>query len=215
MANPFKFLLKNDAWRRFSSHWVADLTFRIFGYPRFDMANYFKIRALLRQDPKQIYVFVGQDKQSFCWKAEKLLTGATWGHAGLIYLGTDDELHITHVKHQGMLHDSALTYMKEVDRFAVGKLKFKTEESRQDAKKRILFYDRQHVEYDFEFTLEDAAVDDSESKTPPPVQALYCSEYVFRIGHNLAEGFTPTVHLQEESFTPDNVYNAITLIFEE
>ena len=209
---------KAYAW--FARTIMAWFTFRIYGYPGFDMALYPKIKAAIAANPDEVMAFVGADHQSLSWIMTHMFSGANWGHAGFIRQGKDGEPEIVHVKGEGLLVWPLLQYLKECDNFAVGKLVFKSDVEKAQAKARMawLINIAPVVQYDYPMTMDQRSLEVvARMIVPNPGETveLYCSEAVFAVGQGLVkQPFNGRMVDGLLVFEPDDVYRGCEILFE-
>lgn len=204
-------------WVAFARHWLGYFTFRVFSYPKFPMADYFKIVDAYNEDPDALYVFVSSDTASLEWKAINMATGGVWGHCGIVVMESDG-LHIHHMKASGRQNWHLLEELAEIDNFAMMKLPL-TKDQVAVAKARLkAILDAPSVEYDFQIEMSQATIDlvsKGTAYTPEQVPPkLYCSEEVYLVAGGLVPGYSLTVEFGRRRFEPDNAYLPSCVVYE-
>jgi hypothetical protein len=217
--------VKSQTWRIIARKYIAHLTFRIWGYPKFDLGNYPKIKKIITDNPTSVFGFVGADTQSLSWTINHMFTGCQWGHAGMIEMVQDEPM-ISDMRGEGLDSDHLLNYLKETDHFALLEFKFKDEDAKQKALarwKRIKT--APNVNYDYELSLDPKliswATNDDQNVQIKTLDVgtlplnIYCSEYPYLIGVGLVE---PDFKTEEQygvlAFEPDDFYKFSTVRFE-
>ena len=196
--------LNTKAWKS-----VIRLTPRLKGYPKFPIDNYFKIRDIIRKNPDEIYCFVGCDNHSVATILQRLFYKFWWGHSGFVELGEDGEIYISHVRKR-LIYTTLLSYLKEVDNFALLKLPLEEEEKTLVKKKikklkesRCLYKVRDNL-----YRLEQYK-DDNFWETND-VFYFYCSEYQYFVCLNM---MTDSWKNGRKRFTTDDLYNNAIVVF--
>lgn len=185
-------VLHTKFYARFAASYLAYYTFRCWGWPKLNMASYFKIREIVLKGGGA-FAFVSADKYILNYRFNRAFTRCTFGHAGYIYIGDDHELHILHMKEKGLERDYLINLMREVDSMAI--VMFPTIKN-LDAIKKM-----QWVPYDFDMNSPDK---------------LYCSELVATVleSNNIA-AIQRSVYGGRKFVTPDNVYRSGVIVFDE
>jgi hypothetical protein len=209
LANTFQ---KTFIWRWFVRRVLPFLTLRLWGMPSYPMGNYFKIRTFMGNNPQELFAFVGRNKWVVNNILNRMVTGARWGHAGILYLDGTGEVRMRHMINTGYSDWSLLDYLRECDGFEPLILPI-VKDKKTVALKRIeqIVEEKAKIKYDFDFGLVKALVKilDDANLVFPYVE-LYCSEYVWLIAYGLTDsaGFEPHFGLGRDMFEPDDVYNA-------
>lgn len=207
--------VSTNLWKWLSRNFIAKLGFRLFGYPKFKMCEYFKIREIVKSDPNKIYAFAGADTCSCTWVLNHLVTKCKYGHAGIVRL-EEGELYIYHMIGEGMMRWCLIDYLREVDRFMLCELPI-AEENIKKANSRIdqIINSKDMVEYDFKFDLSRDLPDlldtlDSEFKKLMTKVFLYCSEFVFVVGSGLVtdKDFKEVWRSGRFMFEPDSLISS-------
>ena len=190
------------------------LGFRIWGVPAYDMENYFRIRKCIRDNPNEIYAFVCVNKKAVSYFLNHLLTGAKWSHAGFLYLDDEGEVRMRHMLGSGFQDWTLLSYLREVDDFALLTVPVMPEKKDQ-CKSRLAKIERRHllVSYDFNFDLSDKLVTILDDETDDRFVGcpLYCSELVWVCCYGLVSDnhvLQPKWRLERSVFEPDDVFVA-------
>jgi hypothetical protein len=199
-------ILASKIWK-----YVVSLTPRLKGYPKFPLENYFKLREIVRSDPKSIYCFVGVDNASISVKLQRKMVGVYWSHSGFVYLDADNELSIKHVRWFGLLNWKLLKYLKECDEFALIKLPLNYFEMGTVNKKlekinrsKVRYSIRDNIHREDQYTRKDSWETQDRFK-------LYCSEYQYFV----CQGMMSDAWAYGKSrFTPDDVYKGGVVVWE-
>jgi hypothetical protein len=191
---------------------VIRLAPRLRGYPKFRLENYFKIRQILRDNPDEIFCFVGCDNHSVATILQRKFYKIYWAHSGFLSLGTDGEAYISHVRNK-LRFDSLLYYLKEVDQLAIIKLPLSKEEkeiARQKINKirqsKVRYFVRDPLPKTDQYASEDAW------ETCRSFQ-FYCSEYQYYVCRGMMDN--PLWSLDRTRFSTDDLYKGGIVIFEE
>ena len=207
IKKPTAYFLNTAFWKS-----VIRLTPRLYGYPKFRLENYFKIREILRSSPNEIFCFVGCDNHSVALIMQRLFYKIYWGHSGFLVLGEDGEVYINHIRSK-LRFDSLLYYLKEVDQLAVIKLPL-NETEKQTVNQKLDKIKNSKVRYLVKDPLPKTGQYASEDawKTCDKFE-FYCSEYQYYVFRGMMNN--PAWSLDRTSFSPDDLYNAGTIVFEE
>jgi hypothetical protein len=215
MINKIYDWLQHTAfWNFLLSRIFPFFHFRLWGYPKFPINEYFKIREMIRNDTSAcFYAFVGTDRTFLSWKLRKLIEKSTkWSHAGILLLNDQNELDNLDVTHIGKNCETALVYMREVDDFAIIKFpitdlpKFKNRVKNYKEADVKVTYDNQ-LDLSKELT---AKIDNDE----PFTASIYCSEEVYILGNGLTVNELKTrMQYGKEYFEPDDVFKAGEVVY--
>lgn len=218
-----------NTYKRFARHWLASFTFRMFGWPKFRMGHYFKIKqaAHAMDGISGLMAFVSADKQILNWKLNHLLTDCSWGHAGIVYWGEDGELRTKEMLGDGLTDQYLIDLLKEVDDFALMFIPM-TPANLAAAWTRLerIEHAPAKVEYDFTLNLDPVLIEwvkggseqlNTGKKTPKFKFRAYCSGLVYLAANGLATtGFSEMHEVMEKLvFEPDDVYEQADVLFEE
>lgn len=213
---------QTDMWAKFARHWSAHFTFRVFGYPRFPMDQYFAIKDAFDQAPDGIFGFVSADTQCLAYRLNHALTACTWSHAGLIRK-QGEHLYAWHMKGDGLNCWHLLDALRQCDRFALGRLRIEGDNIRIANERFDTLCSDPLVPYDYrleipqdviEWLETDKTIDASDKERLQKLN-LYCSEAVYVIGAGLCEpDLVPHVVHSRKVFEPDDLYGAMQLLFE-
>ena len=208
-------------WRWFARGVLAHTTFRIWGYPRFDMDGYYTIERLLITNPDKMFCFVGADTESLAWRMNNLVTNCDWGHAGFLRLNDRGVPTLYHMRGTGLNINSLLDYLREVDSLAVLELEFARPEDQAKAEDRFQKLLRPGIKLDYDFTLSlddlEALADSiSASDTFDLSLKMYCSEFVYIVGVGAVSNhdFAPSYLSGRWAFEPDDLYNGAKVVFQ-
>jgi len=209
-------------WVKFARHWLGYFTFRVFGYTRFPMDQYFAIKDTFDKAPDGIFGFVCADTQCLAYRINHWLTGCTWSHAGLIRKH-GDHLYAWHMKGNGLVCWHLLDVLKQCDRFALGRLaiegdNIKIANDRFDTicSDPLVPYDyRLEIPQDVIQWLETGKPLDESDKERLQKLTIYCSEFAYVIGAGLCEpDLAPHVVHGRKVFEPDDLYDAMQGLFD-
>ena len=213
-----KWFLNTRFWRWFAMYVMAHLKFRVWGYPKLDITFYENILDILDTHPESIFAFVGVDKYALSYKINRLVTGAKWSHAGIITHHNMKYPKILHMLGDGVHHDHLLTYLKEVDEFALIRLPIDSRDiwEVQDRINNIIKY-RDSIDYDYPLEIENETINlvESEIFDPSKRYGIYCSELVFLVGRGIVKDldFVEKWIYGKRVFEPDDVFNAGEVLF--
>jgi hypothetical protein len=219
-----KWFTETKFYRTVARRWLANVTFRFWGYPKFEVSNYWEIKKIINENASKIglFIFLGADRKALSYKFEKWALNCKYGHAGFVLLGEDGEIYIYDVTHSGLRTLSLLDYLSKIDDFALGFLAL-TPEGVVEAKRRLEVIKNlpsEKVIYDYSLRLEPELIDYIEKGIEPssyPFQ-MYCSELIYLVceGLVLNGDIFHTHWLQDrEIFEPDDVYEGSEILFEE
>ena len=200
------FFLNTYFWKS-----IIRLTPRLYGYPKFKLENYFVIRKILRENPNDIFCFVGCDNHSVALIMQRKLYGIHWGHSGFLELGDDNEIYISHVRRK-IRYDSLLYYLKEIDNLAVIKLHL-SEDEKILARQKIIKLKKSKVTY----LVKDPLEKTGQYASPDTWKELdefhfYCSEYQYYVFRGMNH---PLFSYGRNRFSTDDLYKSGTIVFEE
>jgi len=218
-------ILESDAWRRFSKHWMAYFTLRLFGWPKFPKSKYFEIKQIAKQTKGYgLLAFVSVDKFILNYKLNHFLMGCKWGHAGLIRFGEDGELVVRQMINSGLDDSYLLDLFGEIDGFALLWVPLKNKESAEEAERRIRLIDsvKDKVTYDYSLKLEKKLLEWVNSKDKLDSVKLdsvslkmYCSEYAYVIVNGLTNNEMQAKEFMGRLiFEPDDFYKSCQILFE-
>lgn len=198
----FQLITKTKFWDWFLSSPMAHFKLRLWDYPSFPMEEYHKICEILKEPGH--YAFVGSDTRSFSFLVNHMVTGAKWAHAGIIMCKPDTPPRLFHSIVTGVCTWDLLSYLREVDNFAIIKITFKDEASEAESIRRLNWYlaNVMGLPYDNSFDLGDR-------------KAFYCSELVYALCEGLVDHphFEPDMISGMPFFAPDNVYEVGEVVF--
>ena len=201
------YFLNTKLWKS-----VIRLTPRLTGYPKFRLDNYLKIRKILRENPNEIFCFVGCDNHSVALILQRIFYHIHWGHSGFLELGEDGEVYISHVRRK-LRYDNLLYYLKEVDNLAIIKLPL-TEKEKLLTREKIDKLKKANITYlvrePFPKTGQYASPDAWEEMED---FYFYCSEYQYFVCIDMMNN--PLFSSSRTRFTMDDLYKSGTVVFEE
>jgi hypothetical protein len=219
IGNILSWFTGTNSWVAFAKHWLGSFTFRVFGYPKFPLTEYFNIEKVYNLDPNALYFCVCADTSSLEWQGIHLTTnGGTWGHCGVIHPG-DNGLWVYHMKASGLNSWHLLDFLKECDNFALLKLPL-TPEQLTIAKARLdaILSVAPRLVYNYQIEMDQAIVDmlaKGQVYTPEEVPSKeYCSQLLYMVGAGIAPGYTMNNVLGRPRFEPDGVYRAGQVVYE-
>jgi hypothetical protein len=94
LAPILEYFLSTKVWKS-----VVRINLRLWGYPRLPLESYFEIRRIVKENPNEIFCFVGVDNASVAvWFQRKTLK-YYWGHTGFIEVDDEGELSINHIRY--------------------------------------------------------------------------------------------------------------------
>jgi hypothetical protein len=195
-------------WQWLSAKIIAHLTFRLFGYPRLPMEQYFDIveavAAAERQGPG-FCAFVQSDTLSLAALLTRWVTASTYTHAGV--LDPEDSSQVFHMKGNGIVRQHLLEVLRQTDRLAIVRFDLVPEEA-EVFERRLDDLLQRRVAYDYQLELEDFEA--------RPVTKLYCSELVWHLGKGLVDhrAFRPQLQAGRHVFAPDTIRASGRLLFE-
>jgi len=221
-----KWFTETKFYRTVARKWLANVTFRFWGYPKFEVSNYWEIKKIVHENVSKtgLFIFLGADRKALSYKFEKWALNCKYGHAGFVLLGEDGEIYIYDVTHSGLRTLPLLDYLSKIDDFAMGFLAL-TPEGVIEAKRRldvIKNLPSEKVIYDYSLRLEPELIDYIEKGIEPSPKAyplqMYCSELIYLVceGLVLNGDIFHTHWLQDrEIFEPDDAYEGSEILFEE
>lgn len=206
MSWLFDWFSKTAFWLWFSRKVLPYMNFRLWGYPKYSMMNYYLIREHMRTHPDKVYVFVGVDRSSLSYKANHLITRCKWSHAGFLYLDYTGEVRMHHVTAEGYGNWSLLSYLREVDDFQLLTLPVPSEnKERLLARIRNIAEVGADIEYDFSFEIDDRVALMADVSPFPKNILFYCSELVYIVGLGLVPNIKAHKEFGRKAFEPDDV----------
>ena len=199
-------ILSSKMWTR-----IVSTNLRLKGYPSFNMADYFEIRDIIRKDPGSLYMFVGSDTANLSLKIQRKMLEVKWAHSGFLELGKDDEIYASHVRYTGYRYYPLIRYLKEIDEFAVIKLRYPDIENENTAKARYHKMKNSNVRYSLAENMQSRKQYGCNPLAWDEPFLCYCSEYQYVVSMGLIDS-----HWKEgkKQFTPDDVYNGGRVVFE-
>ena len=208
-------------WRWLARNILGHMTFRVWGYPKFDMDGYYAIEKLLIDNPDKMFVFVGADTESLAWQFNHAITQCEWGHAGFVRLNDLKIPTLYHMRGTGLNINSLLDYLREVDSIAIMELEFGSQEDQAKAEDRFqkLLKPGVKLDYDFTLSLEDPeALADSitASEVFDLSLKIYCSEFVYIVGVGAVSNpnFTPSYFSGRWAFEPDDLFHSTKVVYQ-
>jgi len=211
-------------WVRLARHTIAHFTFRLFGYPKFPIEKYFDIVDAMTLDPDALYSFVSADKSSLAWRLNHFITGAFWGHAGIV-LFEGGKPTAWHMKGNGLNGWHLLDILKECDNFALVKLPLHGADLTEAKRRLEVLKNAPLVAYDYQLELTPDVLDFLQLGAPIEEGAkplkIYCSELNYAICYGLIKDPTwkgywePRVKVGMHVFEPDQVYAGGPVVFED
>jgi hypothetical protein len=213
----FSWFIKTKLWFWFSRKILPFLRFHIWGSSTYDMEKVYEIVEILKANPDKIYGFVSLDDTTFSFKLNHWLTKAKWSHSGLINLDKQGRPRVLHIVGSGLENWSLLREMKDINDFALLEIPIKIE-NREKAYQRIhrIVSAKANIEYDFDFTLSEEYIKAIDSNWPLGKMSMYCSEFIYLIGHGLLEEnsvFLSHKVLSKKTFEPDDVWDSCIKVF--
>lgn len=221
-----KWFTETKFYRTIARRYLANVTFRFWGYPKFKVSNYWEIKKIIHENASKtgLFVFLGADRQALSYKFEKWALNCKYSHAGFLFIGENSEIYINDVTHNGLQTLSLLDYLAKIDDFAVGFVAL-TAEGLEEAKRRIEVIRNlgsDQVVYDYSFKIEPELIAFVEKGIAPdpkfyPFQ-MYCSEFIYLVCKGLVlngEDFNTNWIYDREIFEPDDVYEGSDILFEE
>jgi len=212
-------LTMSKPWKWFLTKVAGRVNLRLFGYPRFKISHCYEIKKELEKDPEALYAFVGADTHSLVYLLIKLVSKASWGHAGFIYV-EDNKLKLSEMTGSGFYQGGyALDYFKKIDRLAIIKLPI-TKENLVVAKNRIKKISVvPKIDYNYSLAVDEALVtwlDKPKINDDGKQVLLYCSEYILVVGYGLVDDpdFKVTWTLKRPVYDPEAVYKSGPIVFE-
>jgi len=221
-----KWLTKTKFYRTVARRWLANVTFRFWGHPKFEVSNYWEIKKIIHENSSKtgVFVFLGADRKSLSYTFEKWALNCKYSHAGFLFVGEDGEIYIYDVNHNGLRTLSLLDYLSKIDDFAVGFLPLSPEGCLETKRRLEVIKDfcPDDVIYDYSFRLEPELIAFIEKGIEPksssyPFQ-MYCSELIYLVCKGLVltgDNFHTHWLQDQEIFEPDAVYKGSEIIFEE
>jgi hypothetical protein len=200
-----KKFLDTKAWIWLAKNVFAMVNFRVLGYPKFKLENFFVIANKVKESGSGIYCVMGADTKAASYKLEKFMTKATYSHVGLLHV-TDPLDYSTyrflHITSKGMALDHVLDYLREIDKVAVVKIPL------DEVLVPFIYRDmNQYIEnkstysYDFAFQFGTG-------------KKLYCSELVYNILSSYTNKLKTSVVSGYRTITPDNIYQSGDVIYQ-
>jgi len=226
--NPFYWLIakgiETDAYRKFARSWMANFTFRVWGWPQFPCSEYFNIYQAVEayKGRHGMLVYMATDSKSLSFVLNNKLTGCAWAHTGFITLNNGMAM-AKSMTSNGLKTMSLLDYLSKVDNFCVGFLPM-SEAGEAEAKRRLAVVDeaarKGEISYDFTVRMEQQIADFIIRGVPLPAGKqkikLYCSEYVYLTCCGLvSKEFKTSWFYDRDVFEPDDIYHASTIIYEK
>jgi hypothetical protein len=224
ITKPISWLLETKIYKNFARSVLSGLTFRWWGYPKLQGADYWKIReALLKEYEKGDGIFVwcsADDKMASCGLT-KLFSKCKYCHSGFIFFDPNHaaqpgELSVKHINTYGYVYEPFENVMNRLDSVYIGRMPIKDLE---EARRRLALLDvlcdyppGENFDYDYALQLEQDLIDlvcDPDAKIPSDLKCrIYCSEFVYLVGHGLVDDpdFKPTWFGEKLIFEPDDVY---------
>jgi len=226
--NPFYWLaakfIETAFYRKFARSWMANFTFRVWGWPTFPCSHYFDIIKAMEpyRNKTGIFVYTATDTKSLSFCIENAVSGCAWGHTGFLYF-EDGLLTTKSMTSHGLMVMPLLDYLSRVDNFCVGFLPM-TKDGFSESNRRIKLIDEAAelggVGYDFTVRLESEIADFIIHGIPMSSGEgsikMYCSEYVYLMCCGLVEKeLKPSWFYDRDVFEPDDVYHASLIVFEK
>ena len=215
--------VSTTAWEMFARHFMAHLTFRIFGYTKFPLEKYFEVKAAFDKDPKAIYAFVLTDPACLSFKLDRMLTKCDWAHAGIV-VERNGHLYGWHMKSDGLNHWHLLDLLRESDHFALLRIPIEGTDVQVANDRLNTIINTPMVPYNFQFSMPTPVIEWLTEGKPlsligdKALQSLklYCSEFVFVIGVGLVKNpkFVARWDFGQNVFEPDDLYGSCSVVFE-
>lgn len=207
IASPFlEYLLSTKFWKS-----VVRMNIRLWGYPNLPLESYFELRRIVKENPNEIYCFVGVDNASVAVWFQRRALRYYWGHTGFVEIDKDGELSINHIRYYGLLRWKLLKYLRECDEFALLRLPL-NEEEKILVKDRLEKVNKSRVRYKLRDKL------DTLPQYKDPIYwfhserfEFYCSEYPYFICQGLMNSVWDRF---KDRFTPDDIYNGCEVVWE-
>jgi hypothetical protein len=215
------YITTTRAWVIFARHWLGHLTFRIFGYTKFPMEQYYIIEKAIESAPDGIFAFVSADTSCLAYKANHLLTKCQWSHAGLIRKGDDGHLYAWHMKGDGLNCWHLLNVLKQCDRFAAGRLRIEGDNLLAANARLDAIIGDPLVPYDYRLEIPQDVIDwlatgkgiEGDKERLQSLK-LYCSELCYVVGAGLANpDMNPTVVHSRRVYEPDSLFSDMEVLF--
>jgi len=166
--------MTTKAWRWVAGNIIAHFTFRVWGYPEFPMADYFKIIDVIgvsqvARNRRAVYGFSCSDHQSLASKLIRWVTGGRgkYSHSGWILPDQDRNTKAMHMQGNGLVIEPLLDVLKRVDYFTLVEIAL-PQDGYERAQKRIAYImnNQLGIKYDYAQTLNNGP-------------KIYCSELVY------------------------------------
>ena len=115
------------AWKWFAEKYIGHMTFRMMGYPKFPMEDFFEIVNAMGSK-NSIYCFASSDHDSLASMMIRRVTRTgKMSHGGVIVPGGVRGTRILHMKGRGPADQHLLDILREIDYFAVIEVKLSPE----------------------------------------------------------------------------------------
>lgn len=221
-----KWFTETKFYRAFARKYLANVTFRFWGYPKFEVSNYWEIKKIIHEKSSEtgLFVFLGADREALSYKFEKWALNCKYGHSGFLLIGEDEEIYVYDINHNGLRTLPLLDYLSKIDDFAVGFLPL-SPEGCLEAKRRlevIKDFSPDDVIYDYGFKLEPELIAFIDKGIEPNPNAypfqMYCSELIYLVCKGLVlngDNFHTHWLQDREIFEPDDAYEGSEILFEE
>lgn len=189
-------------WKWLAKNLVSHLTFRIWGYPSFDMSDFWKISS--RMVPGKYYVFASSDYCTLASIMIRMIVGkrSMFSHAGLILSGHPGNLRVMHMMGIGLVIEDILELLKKQDYFAVIEIDVQKDDIDEvDHRIDFIIENRQTYRYDFQQTIDESPY------------LLYCSELIYVIFKDVIMSMVPRDLWDRKVFDPDMIAKCGKVIY--
>ncbi len=205
-------IIKFLAWILSTKFWneIIRTNLRLRGYPKLSADEYFKMREIVRKDPNALYMWVGADDANAALILQQWILKIRWAHSGFVEIGEDGELWASHVRHSGYRYYNLSKYLKEVDHFALIKLKFPNAANEKKAKARFEKIKASKVIYSLDYEMHKRPQYKVEPLEWDKPFYLYCSEYQYIVCMDLVNNWKSG----KSELTPDEVHDGGEIVFE-
>jgi hypothetical protein len=196
---------KTALWRWFAGRYIGGLTFRLMGYPKFPMEDFFDLVDLMSKYKNTVFCFTSSDYDSLASILIRKVTKAgRFSHAGVIYPGMARGTRALHMEGQGPICKHLLDQLRQIDYLGVVAVPMSPENYRTAVTRmEEIIHNKDRYQYDYEQRLTNAP------------SKLYCSEMVYRILDGLVDD--PDLRarnlLGRMVFDPDQVLKIGKLIY--
>ena len=196
----FKWISRTRLWIWVSKNIISKMTFRLWGYTKFPMTDFFKIQDILdksRKEGRYIYAFSMADVKSVSSILIRFVTQGFYTHSGVII---DNMCY--NMQASGIKKEHLLDVLKECDYFVIARFKIENETNKDGlivAEQLEDLYSKK-IKYDFQQELGN--------------EYLYCSELVYIIGKDRSQNIQPVDILGRKAYEPDTILKQGEIIYE-